>query len=84
MRGLKPFLRDAWRLALPYFGSEERWSARGLLGIIIVMDLALVGMSIVLNFWNRESFNALQNKDWDGLIALSLPSQRQRVDAWVR
>ena len=62
MRELKPFLRDAWRLALPYFRSEERWSARGLLGIIIVMNLALVGMNVVLNFWNREFFNALQNK----------------------
>jgi putative ATP-binding cassette transporter len=70
MRGLKPFLRDAWRLALPYFRSEERWSARGLLGIIIVMNLALVGMNVVLNFWNREFFNALQNKDWDGFIQL--------------
>ncbi len=70
MHGLLPFLKDAWRLALPYFRSEERWSARGLLGIIIVMNLALVGMNVVLNFWNREFFNALQNKDWDGFIQL--------------
>ena len=70
MRGFLPFLKDAWRLALPYFRSEERWSARGLLGIIIVMNLALVGMDVVLNFWNREFFNALQNKDWDGFIQL--------------
>jgi vitamin B12/bleomycin/antimicrobial peptide transport system ATP-binding/permease protein len=69
MRGLLPFLRDAWRLAPPYFRSEERWSARGLLGIIIVMNLALVGMNVVLNFWNREFFNALQNKDWDGFTS---------------
>ena len=70
MRGFLPFLKDAWRLALPYFRSEERWSARGLLGIIIVMNLALVGMDVVLNFWNCEFFNALQNKDWDGFIQL--------------
>ena len=70
MRGLLPVLRDAWRLALPYFCSEEKWSARGLLGIIVVMNLALVGMNVVLNFWNREFFNALQNKDWDGFIQL--------------
>ncbi len=70
MRGFLPFLKDAWRLALPYFRSEERWSARGLLGVIIVMNLALVGMNVVLNFWNREFFNALQNKDWDGFIQL--------------
>ena len=42
MRGFLPFLKDAWRLALPYFRSEERWSARGLLGVIIVMNLARI------------------------------------------
>ena len=31
MRGIVPFLKDAWRLAKPYYAaqSEERWSARG-------------------------------------------------------
>ena len=30
------FLKDAWRLARPYFAeSEERWSARGLLAAVI-------------------------------------------------
>ena len=31
MRGLGPFLRDAWRLARPYYSSEEKWAAWGLL-----------------------------------------------------
>jgi putative ATP-binding cassette transporter len=73
MRGLKPFLKGAWRLALPYFRSEERWFAIGLLGVIIVMNLALE---------NREFFNALQGRLHP--TALSLPSYRQRVDARVR
>jgi len=72
MRGLGPFLRDAWRLALPYFRSEERWSARLLLAVIVVLNLALVGMTVVLNFWNRAFYNALQDKDWDGFIHLLL------------
>ncbi len=71
MRGLGPFLRDAWRLARPYFTtSEERWSARGLLLVIIVLNLSLVGMSVVLNFWNRVIYNALQDKDWNSFIDL--------------
>ena len=37
MRALGPFLRSAWRLAVPYFRSEEKWSARGLLFVIIAI-----------------------------------------------
>ncbi|MBV8575643.1 MAG: ABC transporter ATP-binding protein/permease, partial [Acetobacteraceae bacterium] len=71
MRGLGPFLKDAWRLARPYFAtSDEKWSARILLLAIIVLNLSLVGMSVVLNFWNREFFNSLQNKDWQAFIGL--------------
>ncbi len=70
MRALGPFLNSAWRLAAPYFRSEEKWSARGLLLVIVLMNLTLVGMSVVLNFWNREFFNSLQNKDWDAFIQL--------------
>ena len=70
MRGLGSFLKDAWRLARPYYNSEEKWSARGLLAVIIVLNLAMVGMSVVLNFWNRLIYNTLQDKDWDGFIAL--------------
>lgn len=70
MRGLGPFLRGAWRLALPYFRSEEKWTARGLLFVIIAMNLTLVGMSVILSFWNREFFNSLQNKDWAAFTQL--------------
>ena len=70
MRALGPFLRDAWRLAKPYFISEERWSARLLLLSVVVLSLALVGMTVVLNFWNKAFFNALQEKDWDSFVSL--------------
>lgn len=70
MRGVLPFLKDVWRLSLPYFRSEERWSARGLLALIVAMNLSLVGMNVVLNFWNRAFYNALQTKDWRAFIDL--------------
>lgn len=70
MRGLGSFLHAAWRLTRPYFSSEERWSARGLLLAIVGLQLALNGMNVVLSFWNREFFNALQNKDWHAFIEL--------------
>jgi putative ATP-binding cassette transporter len=71
MRGIGPFLKDAWRLARPYFmTSEERWSARGLLVAVIAMNLTLVALSVVLSFWRREFYNALQDKDWKAFLEL--------------
>jgi len=70
MQALGPFLADAWRLALPYFRSEERWSARLLLVSIIALNLLLVGMSVVLNYWNGAFYDSLQNKNWELFIQL--------------
>jgi putative ATP-binding cassette transporter len=71
MRGIGPFLKDAWRLSRPYFiTSEERWSARGLLLGIIAMNLTIVGMSVIFNFWRREFYNTLQDKDWKAFLEL--------------
>ncbi len=70
MRGLGPFLKDAWRLAKPYFRSEERWSARLLLFSIIGLNLLMVGMSVILNFWNGAFYNSLQQKDWNAFFGL--------------
>ncbi len=65
-------MRDAWHLSAPYYRSEEKWSAWGLLASIIALRLLLVGMTVVLSFWNREFFNSLQDKDfgafWDLLF----------------
>ncbi|HEX3576357.1 MAG TPA: ABC transporter ATP-binding protein/permease [Rhodopila sp.] len=71
MRGIGPFLKDAWRLARPYFmTSEERWSARGLLAVIVAMNLTSVGLTVVLSFWRREFYNALQDKDVKAFLEL--------------
>ena len=72
MRSLGPFLRDAWYLARPYFFSEEKWSARGLLLAIVALNLSMVAMDVVLSFWNRAFYNALQDKNWDDFLALLL------------
>jgi putative ATP-binding cassette transporter len=71
MRGIGPFLKDAWHLSRPYFlTSEERWSARLLLLAIVAMNLTLVGLSVVLSFWHREFYNSLQDKDWKAFLEL--------------
>lgn len=72
MRALGAILSDAWRLALPYFRSEERWVARGLLLLIIALNLTLVGANVVLNYWNGAFFDSLQNKNWELFLQLLL------------
>ena len=70
MQALGPVLGDAWRLALPYFRSEEKWAARGLLASIIVLNLMLVGASVMLNYWNGAFYDSLQNKNWELFMQL--------------
>ena len=70
MRRLGSLLRDTWRLSAPYFGSEERWSARILLGAVVAMNLMLVGLNVILNFWHGAFYNSIQEKDWHSFIAL--------------
>jgi vitamin B12/bleomycin/antimicrobial peptide transport system ATP-binding/permease protein len=70
MRPLGTFLRDAWTLAAPYWRSEERWRAWLLLGVVVALNLSLVGMNVLLSYWNREFFNVLEAKDAEGFWAL--------------
>ncbi|WP_284945256.1 ABC transporter ATP-binding protein/permease [Acidisoma cladoniae] len=70
MRRLGPVLRDAWFLSIPYFRSEERWIARGLLLATVALNLALVGMTVLLNFWNGAFFDSIQARDWHSFIQL--------------
>jgi vitamin B12/bleomycin/antimicrobial peptide transport system ATP-binding/permease protein len=70
MRGIGPFLKDAWRLARPYYVSEQKWSAWGLLLVVVSLNLLMVGMGVVFSFWNRVMFNTLQSKDWEAFVQL--------------
>lgn len=56
------FLAKIWQLARPYWFSEERWFARGALAAILAMNIFLVWMATLLNQWNGDFFNALQEK----------------------
>ncbi len=56
-------LRRIGALALPYFRSEERWRARGMLAAVVLLNLGAVYMLVQLNEWNRVFYDALQNKN---------------------
>ncbi len=62
----RSFLRDLWVLARPYWFSEEKWQARGLLAVIVGLNLGMVGIMVLLNQWNNAFYNTLQDKDLEG------------------
>ena len=58
------FLRQAWDMAWPYWKSDEKWSAWGLLGAIIALNLISVWLNVRFNSWYNDFYNALQQYDW--------------------
>ena len=63
MRGIRRDLAQVARLALPYFRSQERWVGLGLLAAILAIELAQVGIAVLLNAWNARFYDALQHKN---------------------
>lgn len=62
------FLSDVWRLTRPYWSSDEKWAARGLLAAIVVLNLGAVFMEVWFTQINADIFNALQEKDQGAFI----------------
>jgi vitamin B12/bleomycin/antimicrobial peptide transport system ATP-binding/permease protein len=64
----RSLLQEAWRIAKVYWTSEEKWSAWGLLGLIVAINLGNVFVGIQMNGWNRGFYNALQVFDSGELL----------------
>ncbi|WP_158742618.1 ABC transporter ATP-binding protein/permease [Acidisphaera sp. L21] len=63
MRRLGRFLRNIGYLAAPYFRSQEKWSAWGLLLFVLAADFALVRINVLVNLNGGAWVNALQQYD---------------------
>ncbi len=63
MRRFGRFMRNIWYLASPYLRSEEKWSAYGLLILVLAADFALVRISVLLNLNGGAWVNSLQQYD---------------------
>ncbi|MBO4223221.1 ABC transporter ATP-binding protein/permease [Bradyrhizobium neotropicale] len=68
MNNIRSTLATVWRIAAPYFNSEDKWAGRGLLAAVIAIELALVANDVLLNQWRNRFYNALQDHDWDGFV----------------
>ena len=76
-------LRTFLTLALPYFRSEEKWRARGLLLGVIAGELGFVAVAVTVIQWNARFFNALEARDWEAFkregIRVPYPVREIRV-----
>jgi len=68
VNNIRSTLATVWRIAAPYFRSEDKWAGCGLLAAVIAIELALVGLDVLLNQWNNRFYNALQDKNWDVFV----------------
>lgn len=68
MRGMFSMLATVWRIAAPYFGSEDRWPGLILLAAVVAIELSIVGINVLFNSWNAVFYNALQERDWNGFV----------------
>src|SRR6188472_1830985 len=62
-------LAIVWRIAIPYFRSDDRWAGRTLLAAVILIELGIVAITVLLNQWNNRFYNALQERNWDAFVS---------------
>ncbi len=69
------FFRGAWRISAPYWKSEERWSAYGLLAVVVGLSLGLVYINVLITEWYNGFYDALQHYDetafWADMLRFS-------------
>jgi putative ATP-binding cassette transporter len=59
----RAFFLGFWALITPYWRSDKRWSAWGLLAVVVGLNLGLVYISVVFNEWMNGFYNAIQALD---------------------
>ncbi|KAF3794663.1 ABC transporter D family member 2 [Nymphaea thermarum] len=60
---LKTLIRRFWKVAAPYWFSEDKVQARLRLLAVFLLTLGTTGISVGFNFLGRDFYNALANKD---------------------
>lgn len=55
--------RQFCQVAMPYWSSDVRWRARGLLAVLILLMVAVNGLNVVINFVGGSFMTAYSSKD---------------------
>jgi vitamin B12/bleomycin/antimicrobial peptide transport system ATP-binding/permease protein len=72
VKNLVATLATIWRLAAPYFRSEDRLAGRLLLGAVVAIQLALVAIQVILNQWYNRFYNTLQDRNFNAFVSAVL------------
>jgi len=68
VKNISATLAIVWRIAAPYFRSEDKWAGRGLLAAVIAMELALVAINVLVSQWQNRFFSAIQGYELDRFV----------------
>ncbi|KAK4491872.1 hypothetical protein RD792_002652 [Penstemon davidsonii] len=60
---VQTILRRFWKVAAPYWSSDDKVEARWRLAVVFGLTLGTTGISVGFNFLGRDFYNALANKD---------------------
>ena len=56
------YLQSFKLLAKDYWHSEEKWKAYGILAIVLILNLASVFLTVLINDWYKEFWDVLQGR----------------------
>jgi putative ATP-binding cassette transporter len=62
LKDTRAFLGKLWVLVKPFWTSEERWAAFGLLAVVVALNLGIVYLNVKFNDWYGVFYDALQEK----------------------
>jgi putative ATP-binding cassette transporter len=62
------------KIAKPYWFSQERWGARGLLALLLLFSLSVNGINVFISFVGRDFMTALASKQESKYFQLYLPT----------
>ncbi len=68
MNNIRATLAIVWRIAAPYFRSEDKIAGRTLLVAVIAIELSLVAIDVLVNQWYNRFYNDLQERNWNGFV----------------
>lgn len=59
---LQTLFRRFWKVATPYWSSDDKFQARLQLAAVFALTLATTGISVGFNFLGRDFYNALASR----------------------
>ncbi|CAM5474027.1 Vitamin B12 transport ATP-binding protein BacA OS=Afipia felis OX=1035 GN=yddA PE=3 SV=1 [Afipia felis] len=68
MKRIASALATIWRLAAPYFRSEDKWAGTILLAAVVAIELGTVAIDVLINQWRNRFYTALQEYKWDVFV----------------